>query len=262
MLDRDDGPLGRRRFLWNLGAAAAGLAGCTRGRDESSLAATDTPTDTTEWIPGAPTRAFGESYEADHVTLRVDSVDLFEGFGVVDYCRRDLTDSPVRTATVTGGDQLARIVVSIENTSGEALRVDFRSFMVHADGELIDGDRFLGHAGRMEHPGANDLRDGTFSPVCFEVDGETRPNRFTEEARYFAVGEERTVWLYAIVPGDPSPSGVAVGLERGDLHDATPRFVSPAERTAESESDVWWLVDPPPEGTSSGTDPRSETPSP
>ena len=62
----------------------------------------------------------------------------------------------------------------------------------------------------MERPGANGLHDGEFGPSTdtgrvgpahFEVDGETRPNRFTETAQYFDAGEEGTVWLYAVVSG-------------------------------------------------------------
>jgi hypothetical protein len=271
----DDDPLNRRRFLWSLGAVGvAGVAGCTRTQEADEPlaggtqpdvttsptlraptdAATNAATDTATWIPDAPTLAFGEPYETDHVTLRVDAVDLFDGFGVTEYCRRDLTDSPVETATMTDGDQLARIVVSVRNVSGSALGIDLRNFMIRAGGEAIDDDRFLGHSDKIAHPGANGLHDGAFGPstatgqfepVCFEVDGETRPNRFTEEAQYFDAGEAGSVWLYAVVSGNRSTSEVAVGFEEAGLYDVTPRFVSGPEQTADPGPSAWWMGDSP-----------------
>jgi hypothetical protein len=283
----DDAPTNRRRFLWGLGTVGiAGVAGCTR-REDAPFAggtrpdATTSPTpgeaaDATTWVPDAPTLALGEPYETDHVTLRVDAVDLFDGFGVVEYCRSDITDSPVETATMTDGDQLARIVVSVRNVSGSALGIDLRNFMVRAGGEVIDDDRVLGHSGKMAHPGANGRQDGAFGPstatgqfdpVCFEVDGETRPNRDTEEAQYFDAGEEGTVWLYAVVSGDTSTSEVAVGFEQAGLYDVTPRGVSGPEVTPDPGPSAWWLADLSSGGTgtlSGGTDAgfeRTDTPS-
>jgi len=280
--DGPDGPTTRRRFLWGLGATAlAGFAGCTRSENATGPAAGGTSggtippgseatadqTPTTGSVvrrSDALTLAFGEPYETEHVTLRVDSVDLFDGFGVREYCRRDLTDSPVATATMTDGDRLARIVVSIRNVAGSALWVDLENFMASAGGELIAEDRFLGHSGKIEHPGANGLHDGEFGPstatgqfgpVCFEVDGETRPNRDTEAAQYFDAGEEGTVWLYAVVPGDTSASDVAVGFERRGLYDVTPNGVSGPEETADPGPSAWWMADPPEERT--GTAPKS-----
>jgi hypothetical protein len=275
----DDPSTNRRRFLWGLGAVGvAGFAGCTRREDadeplaggtQSDATTSTTPgaaADATTWVPDAPTLALGEPYETDHVTLRVDAVDLFDGFGVVEYCRGDLTDSPVETATMTDGDQLARIVVSIRNFSASDLGIDLRNFMIRVGGEMIDDDRFLGHSGKMAHPGANGLHDGEFGPstatgqfgpVCFEVDGETRPNRFTWEAQYFDVGEEGTVWLYAVVPGDTSTSEVAVGFEQAGLYDVTPGGVSGPEVTADPRPSAWWLADLSSDGTgtpSGGTD--------